>query len=291
MIAGDEGAGDSLTTGTDAEGSLMNPDPRNMTMQRRVPPDEARARFPRGLAQPEGSYRFAVDSLLLSAFIPPREGSMLLDIGAGCGVVGLAALCAYPGISVFGVEREPELAGAARNNREVLGFQKQLRVVEADIGSRELFISGPGSRGEKGLPEAAFDVVLANPPFRQADKGRVPPSPLRARALFEKVDTLTLFCRCAARALRPEGRFGILYDASREYFLLEELEEAGLAPVRLLPVRALPGKEPFRILVEACLRPLSRGAIPVQRRDPLTIYDKNGRPGEEAMRFCPFLAG
>lgn len=259
-------------------------------MTHSLSPEDARAYFPRGLYQPEGSYRFAVDSLLLASFISFRGKARLLDIGSGCGVVALAALCARPDAEAFAVEREEKLVAAARKNAEALGFARQFRIVQADIACPELFTSGHGLENAAGLAASSFDVALANPPFRRADRGRTPTSPLRKRALFEEENTLELFCRCAARALKPEGSFGIVHDAAREGFLLERLEQAGMAPVRLLPVRALPDREPFRILVEA--RPWRRGtAFPVLRRqDPLTLCGHDGKPSARAAAFCPFLS-
>ena len=258
-------------------------------MPHRKAEDQARACFPRGLLQPAGSYRFAVDSLLLAAFITPKGRASLLDIGTGCGVVALASLCLFPGLHACGIEREPELAAAARSNAETLGFAECFRVLQADIAVPGIFAGERAGDADAVVAERAFDIVLANPPFRQRDKGRTPASPLRLKALFEEQDTLAAFCRCAARALAPEGRFGILYDVARKDFLFATLAESGLAPVRMLPVRALPGKAPFRILVEACLCIPGGESPPVQIEKALVISGENGQPNAEARAFCPLL--
>ena len=59
------------------------------------PHAEARRAFPAGLEQPEGSFRFSVDALLLAAFAASRTADVtirFIDLGTGCGVVGLAYL-------------------------------------------------------------------------------------------------------------------------------------------------------------------------------------------------------
>ena len=66
-------APDSLGTPTTPSGGRADADgPRHEDS----PPDAdaaaLRARFPRGLAQPEGGFRFGVDTLLLSAFAAAR---------------------------------------------------------------------------------------------------------------------------------------------------------------------------------------------------------------------------
>lgn len=252
-------------------------------------PEAARAYFPRGLLQPEGSYRFAADSLLLAMFIRPGRAVRLLDIGTGCGVVALAALCAYPGIQAWGVEREHELVLAARENARKLGFADAFHLLEGDVVRDDLFAPADGGVEKTALPEASFDIALANPPFRRAGRGRLPPGLLRRRALFEEEGTLAYFCRCAARALVPRGRFGILYEADREDFLLATLREAGLAPVRLQFVRARPERKPFRVLAEAVRGPDS-DQIPHLLREPdLVLHETGGETGAPALAFCPFL--
>lgn len=249
---------------------------------------EARSYFPRGLLQPPGSYRFAADSLLLAAFPGMGKNGKLLDIGTGCGVVALAALCQGLCSEAWGVEREPALVNAARENARRLGFERHFHTVEADITRINLFAQGLDLE-EAALPAGDFGLVLANPPFRSPEKGRISQSPLRRNALFEDRDTLASFCAVAARALSPEGRFGVLYDAARRDFLLEKLTDAGLTPLRLLSVRALPGKTPFRILVEARLRRYI-GDRRFREEELLTIHNSDGTLREEVLEFCPLLA-
>ena len=42
--------------------------------------------------QPEKGYHFSADSLLLAEFVASDGADRVLDLGAGCGIVGLAAL-------------------------------------------------------------------------------------------------------------------------------------------------------------------------------------------------------
>lgn len=264
-----------------------------MTTQQQTPQAiraaAARAYFPRGLEQPEGGYRFAVDSLLLACFLTPEPGGSLLDLGTGCGVVALAALCRRPDLQAWGVERERPLVEAARGNAALLGFGDRFRVLQGDMARDDLFTPGQDKNRRGALREAAFDRALANPPFRRASRGRTPASPLRMRALFEEEGALAAFCACAARALKPEGRCAFLYDAGREDFLLENLREAGLAPARLLAVRSLPDRAPFRILVEAAKHSQGTAPADLKREGPLTLYDENGKATPQARAFCPFI--
>ena len=61
----------------------------------------ARALFPRGLHQPQDSYRFGADALLLAAFaaeslasLPGTAPRKVAELGSGCGAA-LLGLCLY----------------------------------------------------------------------------------------------------------------------------------------------------------------------------------------------------
>ena len=68
---------------------------------------------------PLPGYRFSMDAVLLAHFVRPRPGWRILDLGCGCGVVGLIAAYRVPSCTVTLLERQPELARlAAANDRD-----------------------------------------------------------------------------------------------------------------------------------------------------------------------------
>lgn len=266
---------------------------------------EARRLFPRGLVQPSASFRFSTEALLLAAFLMPRAGSRILDLGTGCGVVALATLCRQPDCFATGVDIQSELVAAARANAVALGFANAFTALCADLADPALFEpavreaprSRPGGTAAalssaQRVAAASFDLVLANPPYRQGSRGRLPHSVARRIALFEEPDTLEVFCRAAFQALVPGGRFGIVYPASRFTELVAVLEHSRLFPLRALPLAPRQDAPPALVLVEALhTAPKDR---PVPREEPpLILHEGQGpatRFSEEAVRFCPFLA-
>ncbi|ATD80007.1 hypothetical protein CNY67_00120 [Desulfovibrio sp. G11] len=102
----------------------------------------ARARFPAGLEQPEGSLRFGADALLLAAFVTRHleakkhryaaGGSLarspgltpvpVAELGSGCGAALLALALRCPQVAGLGLEREEPLVQAARRNARLLGL-------------------------------------------------------------------------------------------------------------------------------------------------------------------------
>ncbi len=75
----------------------------------------ARTLFPSGLFQPEGSFRFSADALHLARFaLTALNGKeSVADLGAGCGIVGLALLLRRETLRVVAVDTSCRLAAGA----------------------------------------------------------------------------------------------------------------------------------------------------------------------------------
>jgi tRNA1Val (adenine37-N6)-methyltransferase len=248
----------------------------------------ARAYFPRGLTQPENGYRFSADALLLGCFLEPAPKMRLLDLGSGVGAVALTMLCRCPSLRAVGVDVQSEYVAAAKDNAARLGFSRAFTSLCADIHAPDLPIA-----------PASFDLVLANPPYRQRERGRLPSNPARLLALFEQPDTLSAFCRCAARALKPEGRFGITFPADRREELLAQLYATGLSPVRVLYIQSHNDSSPRVALVEAIKTQQTGTCQSAIDERSLTLHTTQQYDGvshkvtlfsTEALAFCPFLA-
>jgi tRNA1Val (adenine37-N6)-methyltransferase len=248
----------------------------------------ARAYFPRGLTQPRNGYRFSADALLLGCFLEPAPKMRLLDLGTGSGAVALTMLCRSPSLYTVGVDVQSEYIAAAKENAARLGFSRAFTPLCADIRAPDLPVA-----------PASFDLALANPPYRQRERGRLPLNSARLLALFEQPDTLSAFCRCAGRALKPGGRFGIIFPADRREELLSQLYAADLSPVRVLYIHSHSGGSPRVALVEAIKTQQKNRPQSVTDEHSLILHTtehhdgisyKNTLFSAAALAFCPFLA-
>ena len=95
---------------------------------------------------------------LAEAWTPPQSavaGAMgehgVLDLGAGCGGLGITAALRLGGAHVTLVDSNARALGCAQRNAARMGVADRVEgLVRADF---------------EDLPEGAFDIVLANPPF------------------------------------------------------------------------------------------------------------------------------
>jgi SAM-dependent methyltransferase len=141
------------------------------------PVEDARSRFPAGMAQPEHGFRFAVDSLLLAGFAPRAD--RVLDLGTGCGVIGLGYLLLHEaGPTVLGVDSNARMISCARLNAKRLGLSPSFQPLLADVVE---------IRRDQDLQPESFDLVLLNPPFRIPGSGRLSVNPLKRAARFEEL--------------------------------------------------------------------------------------------------------
>jgi tRNA1Val (adenine37-N6)-methyltransferase len=185
-----------------------------------------------------GGYRFNLDAILLAAFAP--AGSRILDLGSGCGIVGLLLLAAGKAQQVTAVEVQPQLAELARRNARDNGFQDRLAVVQADLR-------------DFGAGQPPFDVVVFNPPYFTGSGGRLCPEPGRDQARNERHGTQADFVVAASRLLRPGGRVAAIVRQQRGDELLAQCQDHRLQPTRrrLTYARPLPGAPAQQALVEA----------------------------------------
>ncbi|MDP2848509.1 MAG: methyltransferase [Humidesulfovibrio sp.] len=238
-----------------------------------------RARFPRGLAQPEGGFRFGADTLLLSAFahahLKPGHALTGLDLGTGCGAASIGLLLLRPDapLRLTGIDTGPEMIAAAQQNAEALDLSERFTPLLADAQ-------------DYSAPNAKVDFALANPPFRAPGTGKACPDNNKHRARFEGPGGFAAFAACASRNLRKGGHLFLVHLAERLPELICALDAAGLNTRRLLPVQGSWDKPPRLALVLA-VRGQGHG---LTLDCPLALYTPQGKLTAEAIAFCPHLA-
>ncbi|MGE4290791.1 MAG: tRNA1(Val) (adenine(37)-N6)-methyltransferase [Desulfovibrio sp.] len=237
----------------------------------------ARQRFPRGMKQPEGGYRFSGDSLLLACFARSFDSGAGLDLGTGCGVVGLAYLLRHPDASLelTGVDREPEMIRAARENAKFLGYEDRFHVKLSDVADFDF-------QGNH------FEFALCNPPFRPRHRGRLSPNASRTASRFEKAEGLEPFVAAARVSLKDKAPLYLVHLPERLPELFEALRRGNLEPKRMRLVHGHAESDARIVLLEA--RKNGNPGLCVE--PPLVLYE--GRAAHSgatsaALAFCPYL--
>lgn len=197
--------------------------------------------------QSDTCFPLGQDTLLLSAFATLRRGWRVCDLGCGAGALPLLLLAREPGLSVTGVELDPEDAALARRNLAENGLTGT--ILTADLRRvREL------------LPAGSRELVVSNPPYFAQNTGRS-----GGAARMEEQCTLAELCGAAAYLTKNGGRFALVHRPERLCELIETLRTCGLEPKRMQLIQHGPDTPPSALLLEAV---------------------RQGRPGLEVLPVC-----
>jgi tRNA1Val (adenine37-N6)-methyltransferase len=218
------------------------------------------------IVQPSGGYRFAIDSILLARFARPRPRARVLELGAGCGVVSLILAALHQPAEVVAVELQPRLAAMISHNASLNGIGA-VRVICADV-----------RRIIPGLMPAAFDYIVANPPYRAALRGHESPDAERRVARGGGGATLPEFIAAAARYANHGAKVAVVFTASRTAELIAEMKQRSLEPKRIRFVHSSPQEPGTMVLLEA----RKGGGVETVIEPPLFIYTSPGVYTDEA---------
>jgi len=228
------------------------------------------------LAQRRRGYRFGIDAVLLGGGLGSRPGRRVLDLGAGCGVVGLTVAHLSPATEVVAVEVQPALAALARRNASANRLEGRVRVIEADARDVARW-RGTARSGAAvaDVPEwldlvaEGFETVLINPPFFGATHGLRSPDGERAAARHQLFGELTELLRAGRLLANAAGTVRVIYPAERLVELLRCTAEAGLKPSRLRPIHSYADTPAELVVLDA----RAAGRQELQLAPPLVLYD------------------
>lgn len=209
------------------------------------------------LRQVVRGYRAGLDAALLAAACDATANSRTLEAGCGAGGALLAAASRRAGARFVGLERDTVAAALARENAEQNGLADRVEIVEGDIAL-------PFAR----LSQAAFDAVLANPPYFDDPAALRAPAPEK-RGAWMADDGLAAWTRFLCKATREGGTLTMIHRADRLADLLALLSpKAGSFQVR--PVHPFADAPAKRVLVRA----IKTGKAPLQILPPLVLHPR-----------------
>jgi tRNA1Val (adenine37-N6)-methyltransferase len=214
--------------------------------------------------QHRDGYRFSIDAVLLAHFCQPAGQGKVLDLGCGCGVIGLILCCRHAGLHVTGLELQPALARLARSNAEANQLASRFDVRQGDLRH----ICGQ-------FPPESFDLVVSNPPYHRAGSGRISVEDECALARHELTADPDSVLAAAAFAVRNRGAVCCIYPAERLAAVLAVMARNKLIPKRLQPVCSYPEADRARlVLIEA----VKNGGEGLRLQLPLHVYQRRNGP-------------
>ena len=148
---------------------------------------------------PDGAFPLSTDTMALSGFVNLHKNDTVLDLGSGCGSLGLLLCAGNDSCQVTGVELNRIAHQAALENIEGNGLSHRLSSILADIRDIPSLIF-PGS----------FTCCVSNPPYFTAGPESKLPTARR-----EDLCSLEELFVSAAWALRYGGDFYLVHRPER----------------------------------------------------------------------------
>lgn len=208
-------------------------------------------------------YRFSIDAVLLAHFHQVKKTDTILDIGCGCGIIGLILSYRHRHIlkKIIGLEIQPELAELAQWNINTNGYDQVMETICGDL------------RNIPDLFQAeSFSSVICNPPFYTSSSGRKNLNNQERIARHQVKAELEDVVSNAGYVVQNRGSVSIIYPAECMAELIEMLIRARLQPKKMQLVYSYPSPTLAArlVLIEA----IKNGGAGLSVKPPFFIYQK-----------------
>ena len=216
--------------------------------------------LPHGLTMdiPEGSFPLSTDSMVLAHFARLPRNARVLDLGSGCGTLGLLLCARDPGCHVTGLELDPSAHETACENICRNGLDSRM---ESICGDLRILSSGfaPGS----------FSICISNPPyFSGGGVSRTLPD-----ARQELSCSLSDLMAAAGHALKFGGDFFLVHKPERLAEIICLSAQNRLEAKRLLLLRHRENGPASLVFLQ-----LRKGAKPGLKIEEASLFDASGDP-------------
>lgn len=216
--------------------------------------------LPNGITMqlPPGTFPLSTDSVVLAHFVHLPKNARVLDLGSGCGTLGLLLCAKDPGCAVVGVELSEDAHAAAQANIRRNGLDSRLRSICADL--RQL---PPEFR------DGSFHCCVSNPPYFSGG----PASQVTPLARRDDCCSPEELFHAASKSLKYGGDFYLVHKPEKLAQLITCGAAAGMEAKRLLLLRHREGSPICLVLLQ-----FKKGGKPGLRLFEACLFDSLGNP-------------
>ena len=207
------------------------------------------------LYQPQDGYCYNSDSIFLYDFINSfKPKGDVLDVGAGCGIVGLLVARDNQKVKLKAVEKQDDFVEYATINARV-------NKINYNIYKKDFLNMDEDTK---------YDFILSNPPFYH-DKTSFSHNKSLFNARYNINLPLDKFFKKVSRLLKPRSHFIFCYDASQFGLICAELHQHKLKIVDARFVHPKIDKKASLVMLH--IRNGSKSMMKVH--EPLICFENN----------------
>lgn len=212
-----------------------------------------------------GTFPLSTDSMVLADFVRFPRNAKVLDLGSGCGTLGILLCAKDTACQVTGIEIDENAHMAALENQERNDLKDRFTSICADLTTITEF-----------LQPSSFDICVSNPPYFTA--GYLSKATPLAR--HEECCSLDELMASAAFSLKFGGDFFLVHKPERLAEIFATATQHKLEPKRLCLLRHRPDGPVALVLVQC-----RKGAKPGLTWEEICLRDQEGQPTEQYKRI------
>ncbi|WP_457744717.1 tRNA1(Val) (adenine(37)-N6)-methyltransferase [Sulfurimonas sp.] len=216
------------------------------------------------LYQPESGYCYNSDSIFLYDFINFfKPKGKVLDVGAGCGIVGLLVARDNKKVVLEAVEKQATFRQYAKTNARINKIKYHL--YECDFLELENKIK--------------YDYIISNPPF-YPDGVQRSENEMLFHARYNVNLPLSDFFTKVSQLLKPHSHFIFCYDATQFGLICEELAKVKMRAVDVVFVHPKINRSASLVMIHA-----RNGSKSMMKIWPPLISFEDNEPSQKAQEI------
>ena len=200
------------------------------------------------------AFPLSTDSMLLAHFVRLPRNASVLDLGSGCGTLGVLLCAKDKNCHVTGIELSETAHAAAQDNIRCNSLQDRLSSICGDL---------------RCFDGSGYHICVSNPPYFSGG----PESKRNPLARREDCCSPEALFAAAAKALKYGGDFFLVHKPERLAQLIACGAKSGLEAKRLQLVRHKEGGEISLILLQ--FRKGGKSGLIIEEA---TLFDKENKP-------------
>lgn len=223
------------------------------------------------IIQNKKEFCFGIDSVLLSDFAKNiKEGSKVLDLGTGTGIISILLSVKSKLKEIIGIEIQEQVCELANRNIILNNLENKFKVVNEDINNLNNIIEN-----------ASIDVIVTNPPYKKDNTGLKNENEAKLISRHETKCTLENLLKVASNSLRNNGEIYMVHRPERLVDILFNLRKNNLEPKQVRFVHSKENKPPTLVLIKGVKN--AKEFLKIEK--PLIIYNEDGSYQEEILEI------
>ena len=214
---------------------------------------------------------FGIDSVLLSDFAKEvKNGSKVMDIGTGTGIISILLSKKANVKKIYGVEIQQEVANMAERSVKLNNLEDKISIINTNI--KDIF--------DKFEPNT-FDAIVTNPPYMKLNTGAKSDEIKMLISRHEVECNLEDIIKISYKLLKSRGEFYMVHRAERIVDILYLMRKYKLEPKKIRFIQSKVNKEPNLLLIKGIKD--AGNQLKIER--PLVVYNEDGSYTDEILEI------